>query len=92
MSCAISAMLLLRLRFSAWAKKFGVKPRSSMTFSTRRRVSAETGRLPESTCDTVVLLTPAAAATAWIVTVLAPARLSCVPSKPVLSVVMLNLH
>src|SRR5713101_504053 len=59
-------MELLRLLCIAWAKKFGSNPRSAITFSTFRRVAADTGRFPEITWETVVLLTPAAFATAWM--------------------------
>src|SRR5918997_4774620 len=42
--------------------------------STRSRVAAATGRLPVSTCDTVVVLTPDARATSEMLARLAPER------------------
>ncbi|GMA41157.1 hypothetical protein GCM10025883_32020 [Mobilicoccus caccae] len=49
-----------------------VKPRRSMTASTRCRVCSATGRVPLMTCETVLTETPASLATIVIVTGMSP--------------------
>src|SRR6478736_225147 len=55
----------------ARAPAFGVKSRSAMARSIRRRVSAEIDRLPESAYETVLRATPARLATSSMVAILA---------------------
>src|SRR6478752_2246261 len=54
----------------ARAPALGVKSRSAMARSIRRRVSAEIDRLPESAYETVLRATPARLATSSMVAIL----------------------